>query len=282
MGVNYGHVIGLDKTWAAEHSSHFFPQDNLPEWLQAFGNLLQVFNPHNLLFEFLENDYDFALHNIGEFADFGEFSLDPIDALGQHLFSYYMWDMYPLTGEDSLLERFYRKTDQARVRWGNLFDHVGRSLRNSGDHISEELSDRVVAYFNWRYDQEEPIELGNFAFWLEAKCLDTEWRIMSYSKIIDLIEEPSPLVSLETDALLTMLPEFTPVVIECFLKLTSMLRDSTFLHEHRDRKGHLASWFSKQRRFHSKKCGGCPRESPSRRAHRFSRFRLTDYTAPKC
>ena len=228
LGMNYGKVVGLDEIWAAEHSNDFFPQDKMPEWLQAFGNLLQFSRPHSLLFEFLENDYEFALQNLDEFAYSGEFSLDPIDALGQHLFMYYMWRMYPLTGEDSLLERFCLKTDETRSHWANLFDHVGRLLRNSGDHINEELSDRAVAYFNWRCDQGEPKELVNFAFWMQSECLDPEWRLMSYSKVIDLIEEPRRRVSLETDTLLTMLPEFTPGVIKCFLKLTNMMGDSTF------------------------------------------------------
>ena len=228
LGMYFGSVVGLDETWAAEYSREFFPQDKMPEWAQAFGSCLKVFGPRRPFFDFLEADYEFALQNMDEFADSGEFGIDSIDALGQHLFMYYMWGMYPLTGEDSLLERFYLKTDQDRSHWGNLFDHVGRSLRNSGDHINEELLTRAVAFFNWRYDQREPRELRHFSFWMQAECLDTEWRLKSYSRIIDLIGEPTALVSVESDALLTMLPEFTPGVLECLLKLTSLLGDSTF------------------------------------------------------
>ena len=63
---------------------------------------------------------------------------------------------------------------------------------------------------------------------MQAECLDPKWRLMSYSKVIDLIEEPTALVSVESDALMTMLPENTSGVTECFLKLTSLLADSTF------------------------------------------------------
>ena len=112
LGLNYGHVIGLNEAWAAKHSSDFFPQDKVPEWAQAFGNCLKVFGPHRLLFDFLQADYEFALQNLDEFADSGELGIDSVDALGRHLFSYYMWEMYSLNGGGQSLRAILRKDRQ--------------------------------------------------------------------------------------------------------------------------------------------------------------------------
>ena len=122
----------------------------------------------------------FALDHLPKFED-GEI----IDALGEHLFTYYLWEVYPLNGKDSLLEKFYEKTKNYPQQWANLSNHVGWSLGNSGEHLEQGLIDRIVAFFDWRLEQKEPEELRKVAFWLEAECLDPDWRLDAYAKILD-------------------------------------------------------------------------------------------------
>ena len=55
--------------------------------------------------------------------------------------------MYQLRGEESLIERFYERTDHKREHWANLFNHVGRCLRDSGKHLNQSLIDRIIAFF---------------------------------------------------------------------------------------------------------------------------------------
>ena len=115
-------------------------------------------------------------------------SRKPIDALGEHLFTYYLWDMYPLRGMESLLERFYEQTDSNREHWANLFNYVGRHLRESGEHLNQNLIDRIIDFFEWRFKQRKPTELQNFTPWLEAECLEAEWRLDTYSEILNVCE----------------------------------------------------------------------------------------------
>ena len=78
-----------------------------------------------------EAQFRFAVHNLpypDEDADAGTFLTDE---LGQHLFIYYFWGMYPLKGENSLLERFFQKTSGQPARWAALFRTVGFILRNA-------------------------------------------------------------------------------------------------------------------------------------------------------
>ena len=59
-------------------------------------------------------------------------------------------------------------------------------MRDSGKCLKKWLVNRIIAYFDWRLDAAESLELQEFTFWLETECLDPEWRLRSYSKILDL------------------------------------------------------------------------------------------------
>ena len=121
-------------------------------------------------------------------------------------------------GEESLLERYYQQTDNHREHWGNLFNHIGHRLWNSGKRLDQRIKDRIIDFFESRLKQEEPTELRQFTFWLEAEGLDAEWRLESYSKILDVCMVEGAGIRLR--ALYDMLPNHTANVVECFFKLT--------------------------------------------------------------
>ena len=62
------------------------------------------------------------------------------------------------------------------------------------------------------------MELRHFTFWLQAECLDAEWRLNAYSKVLDICEVEDWGFHFKT--LCEMLPNHTAKVIECFFKLT--------------------------------------------------------------
>ena len=177
LGMYYGQLWVLNQTWAVEHKAVFFPQDDLPIWIEAFGSFLHFNRPFKPIFEILKDDFVFALDHLADLKEIKVSIRELPDMLGQHLFAYYLWEVYPLMGEDSLLEKFYEKTTKDKQRWAHLFDHVGRSLRNSGKGLEEDLRDRIFAFFDWRLEVRESEELQKIAFWLEAECLDPDWRL---------------------------------------------------------------------------------------------------------
>ncbi len=122
------------------------------------------------------------------------------------------------------------RTKDDRKRWGQLFDHVGRSLRNSGRHLDKTLTDRIIAFFDWRFEAAEPLELQEFTFWLEAECLDSDWRLQSYSKILDLGRGKDVGLSLEVRALNKLLPNHLALVVECFAKITDAMDQGTQMY----------------------------------------------------
>ena len=230
LGMYYGQLLGLNQTWAVEHKAIFFPQNDISVWIEAFGNFLRFNQPFKPTFEILRDDFVLALDHLPEFEG-GEIT----DALGEHLFTYYLWKVYPLNGEDSLLEKFYEKTTEDRQRWAHLFDHVGRSLRNSGKYLEEDLRDRIFALFNWRLEQKEPEELQKIDFWLEAECLDPDWRLDAYSKILDISLPSNWSISTALDMLNRMLKSHTAKVVECFAKITDAIDQSERIYINTDK-----------------------------------------------
>ena len=220
LGLHYGRIYGLDQEWALRHKSDFFPQENLRAWTEAFGNFLRLNRPHKKLFDVVRSNIEFALKNIDKFKIESHIATNLTDKLGEHLFTYYLWEVYPLTGDDNLLEEFYEKTKRDKERWSHLFDYVGRSLKNSGKQLEAGLKQRIIDFFDWRFEKKEPSELKNFDSWLEAECLDAEWRLKSNSSILDVCESGDIEIYTQINALQEMIEDHTSLVVECFAKLT--------------------------------------------------------------
>ncbi len=233
LGMRFGSLFHLDEEWAVSRKSHLFPRNDLPAWREAFGNSLRRGRPNRPIIVKLRDQFEFALEHLKclnelEWAG-GE---SGGDFLGQHLFTYYLWDVYPLKGDDSLLECYYLQTEGVRKHWARLFNYVGHSLRNTGRQLDEGFKDRIIALFEWRLEVGEPTELQEFVFWLEAECLEGEWRLNAYSKIVELLrnlnwDQPrNQTAQLQYQAIHSireMLLKHTVTVVKCFTKLTDAL-----------------------------------------------------------
>ena len=231
LGSHYGCILSFDEAWATEHKSDFFPQRELPAWLEAFKGFVCSNHPFKRIFDILYDDFDFALKHLANLKKQQQFSEDVTNALGRHLFMYYLWDGYPLRGDKSLLERYYHETDVDRRHWASLFDFVGESLSSSGKHIDNALKDKCIQFFDWRLEVGEAMELQKFSFWLEAKCLETEWRLDAYLKILDVSQTKGLRISPDLGALCGMLADHTGKVVECFAKLTDRLKNDKIFFE---------------------------------------------------
>ena len=229
LGLNFGRICDLNREWATQHSGGFFPQESFTSWKEAFGNFLKYNRPCRQAFDIMQGDIEFALENVGNFRIGSNETTNLADTLGEHLFTYYLWDYFPLTGKESLLEQFYEQTQNDRDRWSELFDFVGRSVKGSGKHLREDLKERIVKFFEWRLGKKEPCELKEFTYWLEAECLDPEWRLQSYSSTLDVGGSVDIGLYIQVKALREMLDKNIPRVVECFAKLVdrAVENDST-------------------------------------------------------
>ena len=196
-------------------------------------SFLRYHNPYRPIYNELRDNFEFALDNLDDLKQQKDFSIKSgQDILGHHLFTYYLWEIYPLKDEKSLLERYYQKTRSDRERWATLFGYIGRGLRNT-KHLDNGLKERILAFFEWRFEEGEPSELQKFVNWLEADCLEAEWRLNVYSRILDLLrkrgvdqwtEQSAPMSFQAIHSMRKMLPIATAGVVECFAKLTDSMR----------------------------------------------------------
>ena len=212
-----------------------FPKEDLIKWKEAFGCFLVRNRPFKQTFNIFRSDIEHALEQINAENASGYRRPDFIDTLGQHLFTYYLWGIYPLTGKGSLLQRFYSKTKGDKKHWAHLFDHVGRSLKKSDKQLTDQSKRRVLDFFEWRIKSKEPSELKEFTFWLNAECLEAEWRLKSYSRLLDVYTPEFGNAYLEVDALLKMRGEHTALVIECFAKLVDLAAQNNQMYIQTDK-----------------------------------------------
>ena len=225
LGENYLSIYNFNKKWAIEHKSDFFPQAQYKrqEWYAAFSSFVLCNGAVKEIFEILKDDFNFALQHLSDFKKHDLIARQPIDIFGEHVFTYYLWKMFPLKGPESLLEQFYQQTDEKRKHWANVFNIIGERLSSTGEHLDPNMKERVKKFFKWRIKQEEPTELRYFTYWLQAECLETKWRLRSYSKVIDVCKAQDCEVEdweIYLMELGQMLPKHTAEVVECFLKLT--------------------------------------------------------------
>lgn len=225
LGKNISRVYNLNEAWLNDNLSTIFPQSFFAAWQASFESFLHFNTPNRVLLELVGNEYVFAIENLDDFKYTGQFMGDATEVLGEHLFTYYMWGIYPLSGESSLLEKFYNKTYNKPKRWARLFDYVGRSLHDVSSQQLKPLKERLLQFFEWRLSEKVPEELREFAFWLEAECLEIRWRTNAYLRILDvpkvLIMEPGKprYASIHTMSLSEILPKHPKEVITCFAKL---------------------------------------------------------------
>ena len=230
LGMHFGNLCLLNRDWAAHHRERFFPQENEIVWWNAFGSYLRFNEPAMSVFEILRDDFQYAIGNLDSLSANNDNSKILINRLGQHLFTYFLWKVYPLEGDGSLLEKFYKKTNEDRDQWAELFHYIGRSLKISDRSLDEGLTGRIIVFFDWRLEVSEPMELSHFTFWLEAECLDPEWRLQSYLKILDLSQSKTDEIYLQVKYLANFLPDYLALVVECLRKITDSITQDIRFH----------------------------------------------------
>ena len=242
LGMSYSKILSLDRKWAIKNKLNFFPKDVRSQWLAAFGSYVDYNRASKPAFEILRDEYSFALQLLDDLdkqhcpedkstgiSDRNTRENGPekklLRILGRHLFIYYLWEMYPLKGESSLLERYYQVTDGDRESWGDLFDYNGRTLRDTSVQLEQNLKDRIIIFFDWRIEVKEPMELRQFNFWLKAKCLTAQWRLDACAKVLEVCKTNRVSIIIPSDALREMLPDCTAKVVACFARLTDDIGD---------------------------------------------------------
>ena len=85
-----------------------------------------------------------------------------------------------------------------------------------------------MAFFEWRLDVGEAKELARFSLWLDAECLEEEWRLDAFSRILETGLPDNRGTYGQVETLTELLPNHAEKVVECFAKLTDKLAGDSF------------------------------------------------------
>lgn len=228
LGVQFNNIYSFDSSWAKKNKNLLFPQDNKKYWQAAFTSYIRYSRPYKVIFEILCDDFEFAINNFDLLEEINGFQTDVIRQFGNHIFTYFLWGEFELKNQ-SLIYKFYKVTNNDSDSWINLFSHVGYIL-NDNEDLKQNLTDRIKEFFEWRFSENNKNELSHFYVWLDASCIDATWLLKSYSKILDDLDIGDENISSAIEPLYMKLNDNTELVVECFMKLTSLLDKGSFIY----------------------------------------------------
>jgi hypothetical protein len=217
LGTEFNRLFILSEQSTRRNTLSLFPLNNPAVWRISFGHYLAWDGAFKPVFNLLRQHFEFALESIPSW-DTQERRSDPIAHLGEHLFAHYLWANDQLENETGLLRRFYEKTPSKQ--WATLFDHVGRSLKNSPADLEVGLKERCKAFFGFRLEARNAEELQEFTFWLETPSLEVEWRLDAFLRTLEVTKGEGQHKTIFVESLNKLLPQQPRLVVECFEKLT--------------------------------------------------------------
>ena len=235
LAVNFINLLVIDKAWAENKVGVLFDRNSLQSWLLAFGNFLRYTHANFGLFELLKGEYSFALDHLDELreddGDRNHTRESSVNALGLHLFFFYMWGRYTLTGSDSLLRAYLERATPKELE--TLVRHAGATFEKATG-IREDQKLRAQQFLDDRISAAEkaqgatqPTEFDGLYGWLKTEHLSADWRLRSFLRLLTLNISVDA-ASLYVECLESMLPGNLALVIECFAKLTSKAKNPNF------------------------------------------------------
>ena len=97
------------------------------------------------------------------------------------------------------------------------------------DSLGQDLKEKFAAFFEFRLEEGRPEEFEGFWFWLEAECLDPDWRLAAFLKVLDISQSSGIELYSSVKTLYQLLPEYPDKVVACFAKIVDGIGDN--VHE---------------------------------------------------
>ncbi len=232
LGSNFINLLILSESWSKENKNYIFPKKNFDTWRQSFKYLLINCNYNINIYNLLKEDFNFSIENIKDIAlaeeNAGEHSL--CIRLGWHLFMYYVWNFFEMKGARYSLETYYEGIPANSEFRSILFDYIGRCVSNSENTIEDDIKDKIKSFVDWRLEQGHLAEVVHFSNWLEANCLDSEWRLQRFSKTLDFDSTGIQNIFPPFEKLEELLEQHAELVIECLFKLSKIAQKGCYVY----------------------------------------------------
>jgi hypothetical protein len=169
----------LDDGWARRNTGRIFTQATAELWHAAWDTYIGYCGPYDNVFDWLGEEYAFAVEQIGHHDHGWGDSQAPDYALAKHLMAFYWRGKLGL--DDGALVRFFKIANSA-LR-GNALNFVGTSLRNTPDRIPDTTVARLKNLWVSRVESAKQHgdangdEMKEFGWWFSSSKFDDEWSI---------------------------------------------------------------------------------------------------------
>lgn len=215
----------LDRKWAEDNTARLLPRNEPEFWHAAWDTYVCYCAPYDDVFDWLKDEYAFAVEQIGTHQGESRMPQAPDYSLAQHLMTYYWRGKLDYQG--GILDAFYRRADAKLC--GHALNFVGRSLRDTKEPIPNQISERLKELWTKRVEvaKQQPgpsaEELKEYGWWFASGKFNGEWSINQLLEALRLARwaEPDHLV-------LERLAEMSQAMpLQCIQALTMIVDGDT-------------------------------------------------------
>lgn len=178
----------LDRNWAEKNTVTIFERTEPELWHAAWDTYVGYSQPYDDLLDLLQDEYAFAIEQIGSHEHVWGTPEAPDHSLAQHLMTFYWRGKLELEG--SILKTFYNRADST-VR-GQAMNFIGRSLHTTKEALSPEIAERFQKLLDQRLlanatqPQNVAEELKEYGWWFISGKFDDVWSIKHLLEILKL------------------------------------------------------------------------------------------------
>jgi len=237
LAMRFGALCWIDQNWIKNKAEKIFPRADAELWQACFSAYLTHSQGYLHDYNYLKQEYLYAFKSVVLDPE-NDKNRDDNDSylihkwMGYHLLTFYLSGRIELFSEGDLcLELFYNATQYHKELWGDLFDHAGRSVRDWGPQVDNNVVKRVIALFEWRLSHAERKELSEYVFWLDGECLDAEWRLNGLLQTLKFSNDDDVKCATLTDKLNEHFLQTHPdKVLQCFAEVTKSAEHKSYFY----------------------------------------------------
>jgi hypothetical protein len=226
----------LDRDWFASVQSHIFPVEKelFERWFAAWKTFVSWNQPNALVFRVLKQEYGVAVERLDGLREDDKSQHPAVNALGEHLITFYWCGLLPLTGEESLLEKYLAKANSKER--AHVMNYIGRALENTKD-LPKEVETLLVTYWQHRLEaikhehkpEESSEELSDFAWWFRSGKLDTSWCLRQIQELLKLTPQVHETYLLLED-LAKVAPSYPIEAATCLQMIVSKISGDRYVY----------------------------------------------------
>lgn len=187
-------LVLMDPAWAGSRAVTIFPPEPAQSrfFWAAWGTYVVFCPAYTNVLPILRSQYVMAVGSLpeGMTVEVG-MRERPSERLADHLVAYY-WRGDITLSENDLVTQFFNSAEP-KLR-GHALESVGRALHQIEEDPSGDVSQRLVALWEWRMNH-KPLaseELASFGWWFGSGRIDQAWSLRVLKELLTLGVLPEP------------------------------------------------------------------------------------------